>query len=66
MREETDAMKRKERNHTVDRFCTGNTHEGTLISFSAMETVLALFSQLGAFVSFGCPKERGSRLKHHN
>lgn len=51
-------MKRKERNHTADKFFISNPFEGALISFSVMETVLALFSQPGAFVSFGGPKER--------
>ncbi|MFP8490317.1 hypothetical protein ACKGJO_14645 [Gracilimonas sp. Q87] len=33
--------------------------DGALISFSGMESFLGLFSQPGAFVSFGGPKERG-------
>ncbi len=50
-------MQRKERNHTADKFSTSNALEGALISFSVMETVLALFSQPRAFVSFVGTKE---------
>ncbi|WP_157939498.1 hypothetical protein [Gracilimonas amylolytica] len=53
-------MKRKERNHTVDKFCTSNFREGTLISFSGMKTILALFFSALTFCYFWVkPKVRG-------
>jgi hypothetical protein len=52
MREETDAMKRKERNHTADEFSSSKSREGPLISFSGMESFLGLFSTALIFCYF--------------
>jgi hypothetical protein len=57
-------MERKERDHTADIFSSSNASEEALISFSVMETVLALFFSALTFCYFWVkPKVRGSMLR---